>query len=40
MGYEVLEEGGIVMGKAVLYHSQQVERWVREVVKPVTTPVD
>ena len=39
MGYEVLEEGGVMMGEAVLYHSQKVERWVGEVVKPVSTPV-
>ena len=40
MGDEVVKEGRVMVGEAVLYHGQQVERRVREVVKPVSTPVD
>ena len=36
---EVLQKRGIVVSEAVLHHCQQVEGWVREVVKPVGTPV-
>ena len=39
VSYEMMEEGGVVMTQAVLYHGQQVQRWVGEIVEPVSTPI-
>ena len=39
VGDEVLQQCCIVVGQAVLHHSQHIQGRVGEVIKPVATPV-
>lgn len=36
---EVLQEVRVVVSQAILHHSQDVQRSIRKVLKPLTTPV-